>query len=60
MLAKYISRYYRQPRLAAPQHYHCPGNVRELENILERTFTLYDGKCIEIDDLSLPVSLQND
>lgn len=46
--------------LSALQQYHFPGNVRELENILERALALYNGKCIEIDDLNLPVSLQND
>ncbi len=36
------------------QQYHYPGNVRELENILERAVTLSGGEKIDVDDLQLP------
>lgn len=42
------------PRAAdALQQYSFPGNVRELENILQRAFTMAEGELISIDDLSL-------
>ncbi|NBA96431.1 hypothetical protein GUY40_16005 [Pseudomonas sp. R5(2019)] len=42
--------------LAALKAYHFPGNVRELENILERACTLCDNAQIEASDLRLSES----
>ncbi|MCP5157154.1 MAG: sigma-54-dependent Fis family transcriptional regulator [Ectothiorhodospiraceae bacterium] len=38
----------------ALEAYRFPGNVRELENILERAMTLCDGTAIGVADLALP------
>lgn len=39
--------------LKALAQYDYPGNVRELENILERALALSDGQTIRVDDLQL-------
>ncbi len=41
------------------EHYSYPGNVRELENILERAMTLYSGKEIQADDVQLRAAAPN-
>ena len=45
-----------QESIKVLSRYPFPGNVRELENILERACTLADGEFIEPDDLQLPLS----
>jgi DNA-binding NtrC family response regulator len=37
--------------LQALESYHWPGNVREMENVIERTVALADGETIEPEDL---------
>jgi len=45
--------------LAALQAYSFPGNVRELENILERALALCDNDRIEVFDLQLPETVSS-
>jgi two-component system response regulator PilR (NtrC family) len=45
--------------LHALQAYPFPGNVRELENILERAMTLCEGDTIRSADLRLPAAAPN-
>ncbi len=45
--------------LQALKDYAFPGNVRELENILERAMTLHENNIITPDDLQLPDSNNN-
>ncbi len=44
--------------LEALRRYSFPGNVRELENILERALALFEGDSIDVDDLNLPVGAE--
>jgi len=39
------------------KHYSFPGNIRELENIIERAFILSDDKIIRPGDLGLPENI---
>jgi two-component system response regulator PilR (NtrC family) len=45
--------------IAALNTYDFPGNVRELENILERALTWAEGKSITQQDLMLPTQLNS-
>ena len=46
--------------LAALQEYQFPGNVRELENVLERAMALLSGQVIDATDLNLQPTAADD
>ena len=43
-----------QGAMEALCHYHWPGNIRELENVLARAVILSDGSVIHAEELGLP------
>ena len=45
--------------MSALKQYHFPGNVRELENTLERAFTLCENDTIQPEDLNLNQDARN-
>lgn len=45
--------------LAALRAYAFPGNIRELENILERAFTLCEDGIVQAMDLLLPATMES-
>ncbi len=49
-----------QQAMAALQQYDFPGNVRELENILERAAAFANDGCIDVIDLGLRSSARHD
>ena len=50
------ARWLRMEAMEKFNFYHFPGNIRELENILERAVTLCEGNVIDVHDLQLPES----
>ncbi|GEM75182.1 sigma-54-dependent transcriptional regulator [Vibrio sagamiensis] len=51
--------YLSQDAIMALNHYQWPGNIRELENVIQRALVMRHGDYITAYDLMLPVELQN-
>ncbi len=69
LIKRYVSKYKRnisgfnRKSLAWMQHYHWPGNIRELGNIIERSVALSDNEILNLDEVpkavDAPFSLDN-
>ncbi len=44
--------------MALLMDYHWPGNIRELQNVIERSAILSKSEIIEVDDALVPVSIE--
>ncbi|AUI88564.1 AAA family ATPase [Vibrio azureus] len=49
--------YLSQDAIMALNHYHWPGNIRELENVIQRALVMRHGDYITAHDLMLPMDL---
>ncbi|WP_272166294.1 sigma-54-dependent transcriptional regulator [Vibrio diabolicus] len=49
--------YLSQDAVSALSQYHWPGNIRELENVIQRSLIMRHGDCITAQDLMLPIEL---
>jgi transcriptional regulator with GAF, ATPase, and Fis domain len=44
--------------MALLMDYHWPGNIRELQNVIERSAILSKSEIIEVDDALVPISIE--